>query len=403
MIWNAILLAFRDIRRNVMRSSLTMLGIVIGVAAVITMVTLGRGATERVTADIVSLGSNLLHVRQGQRFRGHGGVRSAADPFDLQDVKAIAREISGVAAAAPVTSQTVLSVYGNENWTTSVVGSDNAFFKTRKWSIESGRQFIDSELRVGKPVCILGNTVRKELFGAQSPLGASIRLGKLSCQVIGVLEPKGLSTFGRDQDDIVVVPVRAFQRRISGNQDINAIYVSAQSGDVTEKVKQDIELLMRQRRHISATEEDDFYVRDMKELVARVTSTTRVLTALLGAVAAVSLVVGGIGIMNIMLVSVTERTREIGIRIAIGALERDVLRQFLVEAIVLSSLGGVVGIVLGLASCAIGAPMLGVPFIFDPVIMVIAVAFSGAIGVIFGYFPARKAARLDPIEALRHE
>ncbi|MCK4390672.1 MAG: ABC transporter permease [Desulfobacterales bacterium] len=403
MLWNAILLAFREIRRNVMRSALTMLGIVIGVAAVITLVTLGRGATAQVTAEIASMGSNLLHVRQGQRFRGHGGVRAAADPFDLEDVKAIAREISGVAAVAPVTSQTVLAIYGNENWTTSVIGSDNAFFKTRKWSMESGRQFIDSELRVGKPVCVLGNTVRKELFGTQASLGAAIRLGRLSCQVIGLLEPKGLSTFGRDQDDIVVVPVRAFQRRISGNQDINAIYVSAQSGDVTEKVRQDIELLMRQRRHISATEEDDFHVRDMKELVARVTSTTRVLTALLGAVAAVSLVVGGIGIMNIMLVSVTERTREIGIRLAIGAMERDVLRQFLVEAIVLSSLGGVVGIVLGLASCVIAAPILGVPFILDPVIMVIAFAFSGAVGVIFGYFPARKAARLDPIDALRHE
>ena len=403
MLWNAILLAFREIRRNAMRSALTMLGIVIGVAAVITMVTLGRGATAQVTADIASLGSNILHVRQGQKFRGHGGVRGAADPFDLGDVEAIAREISAVAAVAPVTSQTVLAIYGNENWTTSVTGSDNALFKAQQWSIEAGRQFIDSELRAGKPVCILGNTVRKELFGTQDPLGAAIRLGKLSCQVIGILEAKGQSTFGRDQDDLIVVPVRAFQRRISGNRDISAIYVSAQSSDVTGKVKQDIELLMRQRRHISATEEDDFHVRDMKELVATVTSATRVLTALLGAVAAVSLVVGGIGIMNIMLVSVTERTREIGIRIAIGALGRDVLRQFLVEAIVLSSLGGVVGIVLGLASCAIAAPMLGVPLVFDPVIMVIAVAFSGAIGIIFGYFPARKAARLDPIEALRHE
>ncbi|NVM23593.1 MAG: ABC transporter permease [Desulfobacterales bacterium] len=403
MLWNAILLAFREIRRNVMRSALTMLGIVIGVAAVITMVTLGRGATARVTADIASLGSNLLYVQQGQRFRGHGGVRSAADPFDLDDVKAIAREISAVAAVTPVTSQTVLAVYGNENWTTSVTGTDNAFFKAREWSIQTGRQFSDSELRAGKPVCILGNTVRKELFGAQTPLEAAIRLGKLSCQVIGVLEPKGQATFGRDQDDLIVVPLGTFQRRISGNQDIGAIYISAQSGDVTAKVKQDIELLMRQRRRISATEEADFHVHDMKEIATMVTSTTRVLTALLGAVAAVSLVVGGIGIMNIMLVSVTERTREIGIRLAIGAMERDVLRQFLVEAIVLSSLGGLVGIILGLASCAITAPMLGVPFIFDPVIMVIAVAFSGAVGVIFGYFPARKAARLDPIEALRHE
>ena len=403
MLWNAILLAFREIRRNVMRSALTMLGIVIGVGAVITMVTLGRGATAQVTAEIASMRSNLLHVRQGQRFRGHGGVRAPSDPFGIEDVEAIAREVLGAAAVAPVVSQSVLAIYGNENWTTSVTGSDNAFFKARQWPIKAGRQFIDNELRTGKPVCILGNTVRTELFGMQDPLGAAIRLGKLSCQVIGILEPKGLSTFGRDQDDFIVVPVRAFHRRISGNQDISAIYVSAQSGDITEKVKQDIELLMRQRRRISPTEEDDFHVRDMKEIVTRVTSTTRVLTALLGAVAAVSLMVGGIGIMNIMLVSVTERTREIGVRLAIGAMARDVLRQFLVEAIVLSSLGGLAGIVLGLASCAIAAPIVGVPFIFDPVIMVIAFAFSGAVGVIFGYFPARKAARLDPIEALRHE
>ena len=244
---------------------------------------------------------------------------------------------------------------------------------------------------------------RSELFGPAEAVGQFVRLGKVSCEVIGVLAAKGQSTFGADRDDIVIVPLRVFQRRIAGNLDINAMQVSASSGDITAKVQKDIELLLRQRRHIAAKEEDDFHVRDMQEIAARVTGTTETLTMLLGAVAAVSLMVGGIGIMNIMLVSVTERTREIGIRLAVGAMERDVLTQFLVEAIVLASFGGVLGIAFGLGSSAFVSPTLGVPFVFDPWIVVIAFVFSTAVGIIFGYFPARKAARLDPIEALRHE
>jgi len=231
----------------------------------------------------------------------------------------------------------------------------------------------------------------------------TIRLGRISFKVIGVLTSKGQSSFGMDQDDLVLTPLRAFQRRIAGNTDVSVIYVSARDGVSTEKVKQGIERLMRERRHITAGKEDDFNVRDMQEIVSTLTGTTRVLTALLGAVAAVSLLVGGIGIMNIMLVSVTERTREIGTRLAIGALEREVLMQFLVEAVVLSSFGGLVGITLGLAAAALGASVLAVPFVFDPTIVVIAFLFSAAVGVLFGYAPARKAARLDPIEALRHE
>jgi putative ABC transport system permease protein len=241
------------------------------------------------------------------------------------------------------------------------------------------------------------------LFGGQDPIGSSIRLQKLTCQVIGILEAKGQSGFGRDQDDFVLVPLRTFQRRIAGNNDVDVIYVSAIDGVSTEKVKQDIEQLMRQRRRISATKDDDFNVRDMKEIVATLTGTTRILTALLGAVAAVSLLVGGIGIMNIMLVSVTERTREIGTRLAIGALEREVLLQFLVEAMVLSLFGGIFGILLGLLAAVFGAHLLDVPFIFNPGIVIIAFIFSGAVGVIFGFFPARQAAGLDPIDALRHE
>jgi putative ABC transport system permease protein len=403
MLRETILLALREIRRNLMRSSLTILGIVIGVAAVITMVTLGRGVTAQVTSDISKLGTNLLQIRAGQHRHGPGGTQSTGDMFKVDDADAIAREISGLVAVAPMASQTTQAIYGNENWATSVIGSTRGYLQVRNWQLENGRQFTDSELRGGKGVCILGATVRKELFGGQNPLGNTIRLEKLSCQVIGVLESKGQSSFGTDQDDFVLIPLRTFQRRIAGNIDVSRIYVSAEDGVSTKKVEQDIGRLMRERRRIAMGEEDDFHVRDMQELVSTMTGTTRVLTGLLGAVAAVSLLVGGIGIMNIMLVSVTERTREIGIRLAIGALERDVLMQFLVEAVVLSSFGGLIGIMLGVVAAAIGARVLAVPFVFDPGIVAIAFLFSAAVGVIFGYFPARQAGQLDPIEALRHE
>jgi len=402
MLWETILLALREIRRSVLRSSLTILGIVIGVAAVITMVTLGKGATAKVTSDIAKLGSNLLQVRPGQGF-GPGGRRSTADLFKAADAEAIEREISGLAAVAPIASKGTQAIYGNQNWSTAVTGTTSAFLKTRDWTLDSGSSFTTGDERAGKAVCILGATVRDKLFGKQDPLGATIRLGKISFKVMGVLTSKGQSSFGTDQDDLVLIPLRAFQRRIAGNTDVSVIYVSARDGVSTEKVKQGIERLMRERRHITAGKEDDFNVRDMQEIASTLTGTTRVLTALLGAVAAVSLLVGGIGIMNIMLVSVTERTREIGTRLAIGALEREVLMQFLVEAVVLSSFGGLVGITLGLAAAALGASALGVPFVFDPTIVVIAFLFSAAVGVLFGYAPARKAARLDPIEALRHE
>ena len=403
MIWETILLALRAIRRNVLRSSLTILGIVIGVAAVITMVTLGDGATAQVTTDISKLGSNMLQVRPGQGFRGPGGTRSTADMFDVDDAEAISREIFGLEAIAPTASRSQQAIYGNKNWSTSVMGTTNAYFQVRDWELESGRQFTEGELRSGRTVCILGSTVRDELFSDQDPLGATIRLQKLSCQVIGVLESKGQTGFGRDQDDMVMVPLRTLQRRIAGSNDVGALYVSAQDDISTTAVKKDIEALMRERRRIASSANDDFHVRDMQEIVSTLTSTTRVLTGLLGAVAAVSLLVGGIGIMNIMLVSVTERTREIGTRLAIGALEREVLMQFLIEAVVLSSFGGFFGIILGLLAAAAGAHVLGMPFVLNPGIVATAVVFSAAVGVIFGFFPARKAARLDPIEALRHE
>jgi putative ABC transport system permease protein len=402
MLWDTILLAVRALRRNPLRSSLTTLGVVIGVAAVITMVTLGGGTTAKVTADITSLGSNLLDVRPGQHPRP-GGARTSAKSFKLKDAEAIAREVSGLAAVAATASKGTLAIFANQNWSTTATGSDNTYLTLRRWPIEIGRPFTESEVRAGKMVCVLGATVRKQLFGARDPLDASLRLGKLSCQVIGVLQAKGQGGFGGDQDDFILVPLRAFQRRIAGNQDVDAILVSALDGASTTKVQRDITALMRERRHIGPHDEDDFHVMDMQEIVSTLTGVTRVLTGLLGAVAAVSLLVGGIGIMNIMMVSVTERTREIGTRLAIGALEREVLLQFLVEAAVLSLFGGTLGIAVGLAAALGGARALGVPFVWNVGIIVTAFLFSGAIGIGFGYFPARQAARLDPIEALRHE
>jgi putative ABC transport system permease protein len=323
--------------------------------------------------------------------------------FETKDAEAIIREISGLEAVAPAVSGSMQAIAGNKNWSTTIMGSTNGFLQVRDWALESGRSFTDAEMLSGKAVCILGTTVRNELFGSTDPLGATVRLQKLSCQVVGVLESKGQSSFGSDQDDFVFIPVRTFQRRIAGNNDVRTIYISANDGISTTEVKASIERLMRERRRITVGKDDDFQVRDMQEIVSTLTGTTRILTALLAAVAAVSLLVGGIGIMNIMLVSVTERTREIGIRLAIGALEREVLMQFLIEAVVLSTFGGLFGIIVGLLASSVGAYMLGMPFILNTKIIVIAFLFSAAVGVVFGFFPAQKAARLDPIEALRHE
>jgi putative ABC transport system permease protein len=402
MVWSMVRLALLAIRRNVLRSSLTVLGIVIGVAAVIAMVTIGAGATAKVTSDLASLGTNLLLVRPGQGQMGPGGARSDAPPFEIDDARAILREVAGVTAVAPTASRVAQAIAGSRNWSTAVTGSTSAFLSVRGWHLSGGRAFTESEERAGKAVCLVGATVRRELFGSRDPIGERMRLGKVSCTVIGTLQSKGESTFGQDQDDFVLVPLRWFQRRVAGNLDVGAIFASAREGVSTAKVQADLERLLRERRR-SADGQDDFSVRDMKEIATALTGTTRVMTGLLGAVAAVSLLVGGIGIMNIMLVSVTERTREIGIRLAIGALEREVLTQFLVEAIVLSSVGGVVGIVVGLAAAVAGTRALGVPFVFQPGIVLLAFSFSAAVGVVFGYFPARQAARLDPIEALRRE
>jgi putative ABC transport system permease protein len=439
MPWNTMLLALREIRRNVLRSVLTILGIVIGVAAVIIMVTIGGGATVQVRQQIASMGSNLLMVTPGKRLGP--GQSTGNIPFKEGDAKAIARDVNSVKAVAPVSSQSVKAIFGNQNWSTQVTATNNRYLQVTNRSIRSGRPFSDSEVRSGAAVCIIGETVLKKLFGGQEAIGEKIRLhgssssgstsnssnsdsssssssrtggsstgssggsgsSKLSCEVIGLMEAKGQSTMGTDQDDLVVIPLATYQRRIAGNQDVSMIQVSVEEGVSTEKVQQDIVLLLRERRHLSPSDDDNFNVMDMREIVKMLTGTTQMMTALLSAVAAVSLLVGGIGIMNIMLVSVTERTREIGIRLAIGALESEVLMQFLVEAVVLSSFGGLIGIVLALCASVWLAGVLRVPFVFNAGIVLVAFLFSAAVGVVFGYFPALKAARLDPIEALRHE
>lgn len=398
MIANALVLAIREIRRNLMRSFLTVLGVVIGVASVITMVTLGSGATLQVTQNVASLGSNLITIRPGQM-----GLRSSAPTFKRLDAEAIEREIRGVKAAAPIARENSTVVHGNANWLTSIIGTTENYFMVREWKMQLGRAFTSAEERSGRAVCVIGETVRQELFASMNPLGSKIRFNKVACQIIGVLQAKGQSTFGSDQDDLVLMPLKTFQRRVSGNKEIRQIDVAIQKGFDTTLYKTKIEKFMRERRSLSDNEENNFSVMDMKEISNMLSNITEVLTMLLGSVAAVSLLVGGIGIMNIMLVSVIERTREIGIRLAIGALEKEVLLQFLVEAIVLSTFGGIFGILLALAASYGLAVFMAIPLVFNIWVILFSFVFSAFIGVVFGYFPARKAARLDPIIALRHE
>ncbi len=402
MIWNAFIIAIREIRRNLLRSILTSLGIVIGVSSVITMVNLGNGATKKVKEEIKSLGSNLIQIRPGKRPR-HFGIREQARPFKIKDAEMIKRQICGIEAVAPVAGKQIQAIYGNRNWETLVIGSTNDYIDVSDWKIRFGRRFFEGEIRSGQAVCILGNTVYEKLFCGEYPVGKRIRLKKISFKVIGVFEKKGQSSFGADRDDFILIPIRAFHRRIAGNNYVTSIYVSIRDGYSIDRVIEDIKLLMRERRHISPYEEDDFFILDMREIVKILSRTTRVLTSFLGAIAAVSLIVGGIGIMNIMLVSVTERTKEIGIRMAIGALQRDILLQFLVEAMVLSSFGGIIGILLSIIASYWLCKILLVPFVFDIKIIILSFCFSLLIGIIFGFLPAKRAADMNPIDALRYE
>ena len=400
MLWTTFWLAVRQLSRNKTRTGLTALGVMIGVGAVIAMVSIGRGATLAVNQDLESIGQNLLFVVPG----GERGPRSGgARPFDLKDVQVIPEQIEGVAVAAPVGTRGAVAAWEDATWRTEVNGSTLDYLTALRWEIARGRVFEEGELLAGSDVCIVGQTVVEELFGGADPIEAVLRIDEFTCRIIGQLSPKGQNSFGQDQDDFVLVPLLTFQRRIQGNRDIAMIFVSAQEDADSAVVKADLEALFRQRRHIREGAEPDFVVRDMAEITAMLDNVSGILTGFLAAVAAVSLLVGGIGIMNIMMVSVTERTREIGIRLAVGALARDVLLQFLVEAVVLSGLGGLAGIVLGIAIAGATSAALEIPFVVDPFIVLLSFGVSAAIGVIFGFFPARRAARLRPIDALRHE
>jgi putative ABC transport system permease protein len=402
MLLNTLLLALRSIRRNLMRSFLTILGIVIGVSAVITMVTLGNGATLAIQNQISGLGTNLLQVRPGQRL-GPGSGGAGAPAFKESDAQAIATQIGGIAAVAPEARTGSTVVANGRNWTSSIIGSTNDWLETGNWKLASGREFSDDEMRGGAAVCLIGETVRRELYGKTAALGAQLRVKQISCEIVGLLASKGQGAFGNDQDDMVLLPIKTLQRRITGNIRVNTLLVSMKDGSDASRVTAGITQLLRERRKLASTDEDNFNVLDTKQLADTLSGTTKVLTMLLGAVAAVSLLVGGIGIMNIMLVSVTERTREIGLRLAIGALEREVLLQFLIEAVVLAALGGLIGIVLATGASIGLASLMDIPYTFNLTVNLLSFVFSAAIGVLFGYFPARRAARMDPIDALRHE
>lgn len=402
MIWNAFLLALRQIWRNPMRSLLTVLGVVIGVAAVVTMVTVGNGASDAIRTQIESFGNNQLMLRPGMRLGP--GQKVGAPDFKLEDADALVQQLAGIEAVAPQTSKSLTIVAEGRNWQTSVVGTDNNYFTIDNRELESGRYFEEAELMSGSAVCVIGGTIRRELFGATTdPVGKSLRTGGFSCRIVGLLKSKGTAAMGGDQDDLVVMPLKTVQRRILGENRVASLMLRMNADSDRERLKSAVRDLMRERRALSQDDDDNFQIMDTAEIAAKVASTTQIMTTLLAAVAAVSLIVGGIGIMNIMLVSVTERTREIGIRLAIGALGREVQMQFLIEALVLGCLGGILGLAVALGASKLLADLMEVPFLFNPGINLLAFSVSALTGVVFGYFPARRAAKLDPIEAVRHE
>lgn len=401
MLGTTLILALRSIRRHLLRSFLTILGIVIGVGAVVTMVTLGKATTAAVQQQISALGSNILQIRPGQGF-GRGGGGPQPPNFKPEDVDAIANQVAGVTAVAPQASASATAIYEGANWSTSINGTTSAFLTVQPWPLVSGRYWTSAEQEAGKAVCLIGNTVRQNLFRGSDPIGARIRLGNVSCDVVGALSTRGQGGFG-DQDDVVVMPIKTVQRRFTGTRDVRLMLVGVDTAYQASAVQSAITDLLRERRHLQAGRDDDFNIFDTKQISDTLTGTTTLLTRIVATVAAISLVVGGIGIMNIMLVSVTERTREIGIRLAIGAVAREVLLQFLVEAVALSCLGGVIGLIIAQGVILALVPIMQVPWTFDLQINLIAFAISAVIGVVFGYFPARRAAALNPIDALRHE
>ena len=397
-------IALRALARNKMRSVLTMLGIIIGVGAVIAMVGVGQGAQQKVQDQIASMGTNLLYVSSGNFSKG--GVRlgvGQTKTLVYDDMKAMVREIPTIAMAAPGSGTSAQVVFENQNWFTRVTGTEPAYFDIRDWPFAAGSSFTQDDVTQAANVAVIGATVQQNLFAGVDPIGATIRIGNLPFQVVGVLAAKGQSGMGQDQDDTIVVPITTLQKKITGQDWLQFVMVSATSQPATYAAQQQITALLRDRHRIRPGQDDDFTVRNLADVAELADQSSRVMTLLLASIAGVSLIVGGIGIMNIMLVSVTERTREIGIRIAIGATEQDVQRQFLSESVVLSLIGGAIGIIFGVGSSLVITKTLGWQVLISPISIVVAVIFSMAIGIFFGFYPARKAARLDPIEALRFE
>ncbi|RYE33892.1 MAG: FtsX-like permease family protein [Hyphomicrobiales bacterium] len=405
----AIRSALSAIGANALRSALTMLGIIIGVAAVIAMVAIGAGARERVTGQIKSLGANLAIIQSGNVTQG--GVRlgaGASSTLTDEDAAAILREVEDVTAAAPVLITRAQAVYAGANWSTQITATDLDFFAAREWEVGAGRLFEPEELRKGEIVAVIGQTVARNLFGEENPLDQQFRIRNVPFKVIGVMAPKGQSALGQDQDDVIFVPLDTGRRRIVGrnyarDRSVQTIMVKFASEEAITPGIAEVSALLRQRHRLTEDQEDDFLVRNLTEIANTATAAATTLSWLLAAVAGVSLLVGGIGIMNIMLVSVTERTREIGLRLAVGARQSAVLTQFLIEATTLATIGGAVGVALGIAAALTIAHVAGWPSVISIRTILIAVGVSGLIGVFFGFYPARRAARLDPIEALRRE
>ncbi len=397
-------IAMRALARNKLRSALTMLGIIIGVAAVIAMVSVGQGAQQQAQEQIAAMGSNVLFVGSGAVSRGGMSMGwGATKSLVYDDMTAILHECPAIAAAAPGTTATAQVVFGNDNWNTRITGTEPQFFDIKVWTFQEGSPFTQADVESANNVAVIGETVRKNLFGATDPLGQTIRVNNLPFKVVGVLDLKGTSPMGDDQDDTIVMPVTTVQKKMNGQTWLRWIMVSAVSREASYAAQKQITAVLRDRHRIRAGQDDDFFVRNLADFAQLADEQSRLFTVLLASIASISLIVGGIGIMNIMLVSVTERTREIGIRMAIGATEGDVQQQFLIEAIVLSLIGGAVGIALGLGASSTIANTLGWPVLVSTKAIVVAAVFSAAIGIFFGFYPARKAARLDPIEALRYE
>ena len=399
-----IKVAFRALRRNKMRTILTMLGIIIGVGAVIAMVGIGNGAKAQVQARIAALGQNVIQVFSGsinQRgvFTGFGG----AGTLTVEDAQAMEKEVPGVVAVSPEVRTSQQIMVGNINWLTSVMGESVDYLTIRQWDLADGVMFSETDTRAAAKVCILGKTVADNLFPEDDPIGKTIRIRNVPTKVLGVLKPKGASMFGSDQDDVIVVPYTTGMKRFAGVTMLRSINVQAASAEQINEVQNGIADLLRQRHRIQAGRDDDFILRNQQEITETQTAAMDTMTALLAGVAIISLIVGGIGIMNIMLVSVTERTREIGIRMAVGARGRDILLQFLIEAVALSSTGGVLGIALGIAGARLLTIIKQWPTLISADSIIIAFAFSAAVGIFFGFYPARKASQLDPIDALRYE